>query len=142
MALKDQDLFATACRQIGNAIVRLGHTLVVVGSNSADTADFYAVDGAVQAAGGLTPDRPRIVILRPNDQRISYEQLRRQNPGLFTTRVSIDSNVDITKLVQINEADAVIISGARSFPISLGWQRPFEGSYWYPSAHSAVRPRN
>jgi len=118
--LKDSKLFATACQQIGNAILRLGHTLVVVGSNSPDTADFHAVEGAVQASGGSTPDRPRIIILRPNDQRISYEQLRTENPGLFTTRVSIDSNVDITKLVQINEADAVVVVGGAQFSYQSG----------------------
>jgi hypothetical protein len=79
--LKSQDLFPSACRQIGNAIIRLGHTLVI-GSESEGTADRYAVEGAIQATGGSIPDRPRIIILRPNDQRVSFEQLRNDNPGL------------------------------------------------------------
>lgn len=117
--LKSQDLFPSACRQIGNAIVRLGHTLVI-GSESEGTADRYAVEGAIQATGGSIPDRPRIIILRPNDQRVSFEQLRNDNPGLFTTRVSMDSGWNVTKLFQVNEADGVVVVGGAAFSYQAG----------------------
>ena len=54
----------------------------MIGSESEGTADRYAVEGAIQATGGSVPDRPRIIILRPNDQHVSFEQLRNDNPGL------------------------------------------------------------
>jgi Predicted nucleotide-binding protein containing TIR-like domain len=117
--LKSQDLFPKACQQIGNAIMRLGHTLVI-GSESEGTADRYAVEGAIQAIGGSTPDRPRIVILRPNDQRVSFEQLRNENPGLFTTRVSMDSGWNVTKLFQVNEADGLVVVGGAEFSYQAG----------------------
>ena len=117
--LKSQDLFPKACRQIGNAIIRLGHTLVI-GSESEGTADFYAVEGAVQAMGGTQPDRPRIIILRPNDQQTSFEQLRNENPGLFTTRVSMDPGWNVTKLLQVNEADGVVVVGGATFSYQAG----------------------
>ena len=117
--LKSQDLFPSACRQIGNAIIRLGHTLVT-GSESESTADRYAVEGAIQATGGSIPDHPRIIILRPNDEHVSFEQLRNDNPGLFTTRVSLDSGWNVTKLFQVNEADGVVVVGGATFSYQAG----------------------
>jgi len=111
--LKSQDMFPEACRQIGNAIMRLGHTLVI-GSESEHTADRYAVEGAIQAIGGSSPDRPRIIVLRPNDQHVPFEQLRNENPGIFTTRVSMDSGWNVTSLLQVNEADGLVVVGRRS----------------------------
>src|SRR5271170_1981839 len=117
--LKNQELFAKACQDIGNAIVRLGHTLVI-GSESEGTADLHAVKGAIQAMGSSIPDRPRVIILRPNDQRISFEQMRKENPGLFTTRVSIDPGWNVTKILQVNEADGVVIVGGADFSYQAG----------------------
>jgi hypothetical protein len=117
--LKDRDSFANACRQIGNAIVRLGHTLVI-GSESEGTADLYAVEGAVQAMGGAKPDRTRIVILRPNDQSAPFDRLRDENPGLFTTRISLDTTWNVTKLLQVNEADGVVVVGGADFSYQAG----------------------
>jgi predicted nucleotide-binding protein len=117
--LKNPDLFASACQQIGKVIIRLGHTLVVA-SDQEGTADLHVVEGAVQAAGGISPERPRIIILRPNDQRISFERMRSDNPGLFTTRVSMDSDWEVTKFQQINEADGVVIVGGALYSYQAG----------------------
>jgi Predicted nucleotide-binding protein containing TIR-like domain len=117
--LTNEGLFAKACREIGNAVIRLGHTLVA-GSESTRTADYHAVEGAVQAWGGQPSPRPRIVMVRPNDQRVPFEKLKAENPGLFTSRVSIDSNWNATKLFQVNECDGVVIVGGADLSYQAG----------------------
>ena len=117
--LTNADEFPKACRAIGNAVVRLGHTLVV-GSESTQTADYHAVEGAVQAWGGQPSPRPRIVLVRPGDQRVPFEKWKAENPGLFTTRVSIDSSWDATKLFQVNECDGIVIVGGAGLSYQAG----------------------
>lgn len=52
-SLSDEAGFAEACQTVGAEIARQGHRLVV-GSDSARTADYKAVEGVVQVLGDLT----------------------------------------------------------------------------------------
>jgi len=108
--LRTRDSFARACRQIGRTIAQTGQTLVV-GGDSDGTADRYAVEGMTEVLSGSQLESPRIIILRPNDQRVPFEEARNENQGLFTAPFSINSEWDITKILQVNEADAVVVVG-------------------------------
>jgi hypothetical protein len=46
--LRDESGFSAACKKLGALIVNQGHTLLVA-SDSEHTADFHAVEGALEA---------------------------------------------------------------------------------------------
>ena len=59
--LRDESGFSAACKMLGGAIVNQGHTLLVA-SDSEQTADFHAVEGALEALNDRTLSAPPIVV--------------------------------------------------------------------------------
>lgn len=63
--------FREACRQLGAAVARSGHVLIIGGQGDY-TADYHAIDGVISALGNSRQTPPPIVILRPNESQIYY----------------------------------------------------------------------
>jgi len=123
--------FREACHQIGSEIVRNGHVLLV-GSEDRNTADFSAVEGAIAALGAANIESPQIIVLRPNDNKISFENWRRQYPRLFGSMTSPDANWDITKIFQVKEADCVVLLGGAETSYQAGLTAAVSGKRTVP----------
>jgi hypothetical protein len=107
--LKDQALFAAACRHIGAAVVRQGHVLIAA-SDKEDTADFHAVEGALAALEGGPSAPPPIRLFGDRTKFIKW------TTGALkwvTAEVSPEAEWKHAKLFQVKLSDCVIpIAGA------------------------------
>jgi len=117
-SIAHQETLEKACRQIGRKIVSLGHTLVV-GEDKPNSADFWAVRGVVDEPDSSFK-RPCITILRPKDNSFPFKDERSKDQSLFTTRPSIDTGWNITKILQVREADAVVVVGGAEHAYQAG----------------------
>jgi hypothetical protein len=113
------DNFPEACRQLGAAVARAGHVLIV-GGQADRRAGYHAIEGVIGALGNARPTPPPIIILRPNDSQIYYEEWRTNYPRLFTSLPSPDSSWNITKLFQVKEADCLLVIGGAQNSFQAG----------------------
>jgi len=108
------EAFRAACTRVGARLIEQGHSLIV-GSDSAHTADGNAALGAVQAldAANLAVESPRIMLIRPasSDGARSFGELRRSRPGVFVEHPVDAASWAVVKLVQTQLADALILIG-------------------------------
>jgi hypothetical protein len=106
------DAFAQSCRRLGRELIERGHSLIV-GTDSAWTADGNAAVGACDALSGAPGERPRIRVVRLDDpQAIApFDRLRRERPGVFVDHPVAAASMAVVKLVQTQLADAVLLVG-------------------------------
>jgi len=99
--------FEKACLEIGREI---GHNrqIVIVGSQSLVTADIHVVRGVIEAVRNQKIEHSMIEVLRTVGDSSAYEDLARENPGLFSFYVPIQSHWAETHLLSIREANVVI----------------------------------
>ena len=109
--LEDESSFGDACRRLASAIVRAGHQLII-GSTSPYTADYHAVEGVIQERASVRDGQ--LMILRPADGKLPFEDLRRLHGNLFTSTYAPADKWEIAKLRQVHLADAVIVIGGAS----------------------------
>ena len=107
---KNHEIFPEACRSLGSRIFTLGHTLVVA-SGETGTADFHAVEGAVQAVK-LDPanNRGKILLVRPKIQEEDLFANWRSALTFLTERWGPDEPAFL-KLSVIRHSDAAVILG-------------------------------
>src|SRR5260370_36829683 len=107
--LKDESGFSAACNRLGALIVALGHTLLVA-SDKEHTADFHAVEGALEALKKQTVSDPAVVVY---GERSSFGAWVQKYPQRVVHEYAADSSPEIAKLLQVKEVDCVIpIGGA------------------------------
>lgn len=103
--------FKDAARRVGRALAEAGHGLIV-GSGAPWTADFHAVEGALEARddghGGL-----RILVIRPphTGDEEPFAEHRRRRAGVFTTEEVGEKSWTHAKVLQTKRADAVVLLG-------------------------------
>jgi hypothetical protein len=113
--LDTAEAFRNACRQVGAELIRRGHSLIV-GTDSAHTADGNAALGAIEAlnAAKTRVDSPRIMVIREDSDdaaRRPFLDLRKSNPGVFVEHPVDAASWAAVKLVQMQLADAAILIG-------------------------------
>jgi TIR domain len=104
------DDYARACRELGQALARLGHT-VVGGGKSADTADYHVVQGILEIAGELSSASPLVEVIRPANEDVAYGDDAAAHPRLFQWRNPTEPNWGDAHMLAIGEADVVITIG-------------------------------
>jgi hypothetical protein len=106
--LRNERGYRGAVRLLGEALVSLGHRLVVA-TDSEYTADNAAVKGALKATGTKeTPFPPIIDLLRSDAE--AFEDLTVERPGFVSLRSAPDSPA-VAKLYQVQRADVVLAIG-------------------------------
>jgi hypothetical protein len=103
--------FEIACRQAGQAIGDLGHT-IIVGSSRPHTADKHFVDGVLAGTRSATDSAvPNIIVIRPFDQVADFARLsaERQLSFRFIDRPGL--RADGVKVLGVKEADVVLTIG-------------------------------
>src|ERR1044072_1711258 len=101
--------FDAACDELGRELARR-QQVVIVGGQSESTADSHLVKGIITVVGGSV-QRPLIEIVRPDDDSRSYQSLAAQYPRLFSFPPSTQHHWGDAHLIQIRDADAVLIVG-------------------------------
>lgn len=101
--------FDAACDELGRELARR-QQVVLVGGQSDNTADSHVVKGIITVAGGSV-QRPLIEIVRPDDDSQSYQSLAARTPRLFSFPPSTQHHWGDVHLIQIRDADAVLIVG-------------------------------
>ena len=101
--------FDAACGELGRELARR-QQVVIVGGQSESTADKHVVTGIV-TVGGSAVQRPLIEIVRPDDNSHAYQSLAAQYPRLFSFPPSTHDHWGDAHLIQIRDADAVLIVG-------------------------------
>jgi hypothetical protein len=99
--------FVNACQELGKALATAGCT-IIVGSSSADTADYHVLDGANQAS-----QIAKIVIIRPK-QGDTSGGLEHTLTNLAVERQLFEGRWKDVRDLQVNEAALVIVIGGRS----------------------------
>src|SRR5215831_16499088 len=78
-----QPEFNDACRAIGQAIAKLGHS-VIVGSSDSNSADWHIVQGVMSTlTSTAAPKAPLVEVIRPFDEEVDYADLSRKHPKAF-----------------------------------------------------------
>lgn len=101
--------FDAACDELGRELARR-QQVVIVGGQSESTADSHVVKGIITVVGGSV-QRPLIEIVRPDDDSQSYQDLAAQHPKLFSFPPSTQHHWGDVHLIQIRDADAVLMVG-------------------------------
>lgn len=103
--------FRNAARRVGEELAKAGHGLIV-GSDSRNTADRHAVDGALSVLDHASR-APRILVIRPRStrDRLSFDEARRSRPGLFVEEEVETTTWAPVKVFQTKQADAVVLLG-------------------------------
>ena len=140
--LRDKDKFFKATTMLGEALVALGHRLVVA-TDSPHTADRAAVDGAAKARPEdgvyLTP----VVDLLRADPG-AFQALGVRRPG-FISLITAPPNADVIKLYQVHRADVVLaVGGAEktlqaTIAAALAGKRVVPLGYFGGAAERAVK---
>jgi len=104
-----QEDFNAACDELGRELARR-QQIVILGGQSESTADHHIVNGIITMAGG-SAQRPLIEVVRPDDDFQSYQWLASKYPKLFSFPPSIEHRWGDVHLVQIRDADAVLVIG-------------------------------
>lgn len=111
-------IFESACREIGCALVKAGHTLVV-GSDSTNTAERFAVEGANMIGG----KHEVTVIYRASDSSPfdkdsgTFAQINFNHHEVKDTWV-------VTRSQQIDAADGAVLIGGGQGTTAVGYQAP------------------
>jgi hypothetical protein len=117
--LSDEFGFKEAARALGAEIARRQHQ-IVVGSESQRTADYFAVEGVVQALGSTIGVAPAITVVRPNDDKVPFHDFRSRYDHLFTSGFSPDAKWRVTHLLQVQRSDALLIVGGGELSYQAG----------------------
>jgi hypothetical protein len=104
--------FEAACHQIGRELARR-QQVVIVNGESESTADCHVVRGIISVVGD-SARRPLIEVARLEDDSRSYLSLGAQFPTLFSFPPSTQNRWGDAVLIQIRDADAVLIVGGMS----------------------------
>jgi hypothetical protein len=83
---------------------------VILSGQSDSTADSHVVKGIITVTGGSV-QRPLIEIVRPDDDSQSYQTVAAQHPRLFSFPPSTQHHWGDVHLIQIRDADAVLVAG-------------------------------
>jgi len=111
--------FARTCFSIGEELGRR-RQVVVVGGDSASTADRNVVLGIVDAVRGYSVHSHLIEVYRPASDFKSYEDLARTNPGLFYFHAPTQTRWAESHLLSLREAAVVLAIGGMSGTYSAG----------------------
>lgn len=110
--------FEEACQQLGAALAKAGHT-IIVGSDKKSTADLHVVLGAASVDG-----RHKVVVIRPKKGATPYEAEDTNYKNInFTFRRSKGSWA-VGRIHQILDADAVIMVGGGRGTAQVGYTAP------------------
>jgi hypothetical protein len=110
--------FEAACQQIGRELGRR-QQIVLVNGESECTADCHVVWGIIALAGD-SAERPLIEVVRLEDDSQSYVSLAAQYPKLFSFPPSTQNRWDESVLMQIRDADAVLLVGGMNGTYQAG----------------------
>jgi hypothetical protein len=99
--------FEQACLALGRELGR-HRQVVIVGGQSASTADLHVVRGMVDGVRHQEIKSPLIEVLRPAGDSSSYETLARENPGVFAFHVPTQARWAEAHLLSMREASVVI----------------------------------
>jgi hypothetical protein len=110
--------FEAACREIGREFASR-QQVIVVGAQSDSTADAHVVNGYISVTGN-NAERPLIQIVRPDDDSNSYRDLASKYPRLFSFPPSMQHKWGDVHLIQIRDADAILVIGGASGTYQAG----------------------
>jgi len=111
----DLALFSEACQQLGKALVE-SHANIVVGSDSASTADRYVVEAYL--AGTWASESIRVV--RPKKGETPFAELYRKHPEAFRFVSGTEATWRHTRQLFISEVDAMITIGGGEGTYQVG----------------------
>lgn len=104
------DEFAVACEEIGRELARCGQ-VVIVGSESPDTADLYVVRGMISVITVMPQCTCRIEVIGASDKREPFVDTARRFPRHILFPPIEGGRWSEAHLMQINGADAVVTIG-------------------------------
>jgi hypothetical protein len=107
---RTREEFAAACEEIGRELARQ-HQVVIVGSESANTADLHVVNGMLSVIA-ISPDNSsRIEVIRASDEKQPFYEVAQKYPKYISyPPITGDRWTDV-HLMQIKDADAVLTIG-------------------------------
>ena len=101
--------FDEACKELGAELARR-RQLIIVGGQSENTADNHVVSG-YESVIGNSAQEPLIEVIRPDNDVQAYHENSNRFQGLFSFPPSNQHRWGDTHLMQISDADAVLIVG-------------------------------
>lgn len=113
------DNFGEACRAIGRRLGQEGQ-VVVVGTDSQESADYHVVKGIIDTAGGTRVERPLIHVLEAEQGGFLFENLWAQQPSLFTSHRRKLRGREAAKIVSVQESDAALAIGGQAITYRAG----------------------
>jgi len=111
--------FKDACREIGAALAKAGHILVL-GSDRPHTADFYITEGA----NGVEGVRTKVLIYGPDDGPTPFAGERDKFANIEFSYHRINGPWTVGRVHQILAADAVILIGGALGVTQTGYSAP------------------
>jgi hypothetical protein len=100
--------------------------MVVVGGESLFTADLHVVRGIVEAVLDQQVSYPLIEVVRPVGDSLSYEDLARRHPGLFSFHAPTDARWQEAHLLSLREVDVVIAIAGMKGTIRRGLRQSLQ----------------
>lgn len=110
--------FDSACRQLGSALARARHT-VIVASDQQETADRHVVLGANDVEG-----RHDVLVMRPTRGDTPFNNERASLSNIHFTFKRVQASWAVGRIYQIREADAVIMIGGARGTAQVGYTAP------------------
>ena len=111
--------FVKACEDIGHELAKQGQ-VVIIGSESASTADHHVANGMLRYIGDIPDCRCQMVIIHESVGRQPYHELAQQFPKHFSYPPIVGEGWAGAHLRQIEEADAVLTIGGSSGTLNAG----------------------
>ena len=107
---RTQEEFAAACEEIGRELARQNQ-VVVVGSESANTADLHVVRGMLSVIAVSPDNSSRIEIIRAASEKQPFYEIAQKYPKHISYPPIVGDRWADAHLMQIKDADAVLTIG-------------------------------
>jgi hypothetical protein len=128
---ESKDLFENICFNLGSKIAQKGHS-IIVGSLSANTADFHVVKGIVEEFKNKSLNYPLVKVLRPKSKYFPFQNYSKDYPHIFTFCSQSQPYWEGAHLMAIKEADVVLVIGGSRNSYFAGLASIFVGKTLIP----------
>lgn len=115
-----EEVFHKACKDIGNALAKSGHT-IIVGSDKKYTADLYVVEGYCETK---TKNKLNILVYRPESDETPYAEIRDKYKNVHFEYLRSEGSWAVSRVRQILVSDCVILIGGGKGTLQAGHIAP------------------
>lgn len=116
----DKNIFEKACEEIGKALAKKGHQ-IVVGSEEDWTADLHVVKGYCSVKN---IENLKVYAHRSKDQAIPYGKIERSSSHVTFEHRKCNGDWDVNRVEQVATSDCVLLIGGSRGTLQSGFVAP------------------